>query len=79
MSFKVMNTRCDQCLFGPDKIVSNARRSQILRDIRRKDCHFICHKTDDVCCRGYWDQNGGGQLGRIASRLGAVKFVEHVE
>ncbi|MCX7320405.1 MAG: hypothetical protein NT113_13250 [Hyphomicrobiales bacterium] len=75
MTFKVMLERCDQCLFGPDKIVSNARRSQILREIRAKDNHFICHKTKDVACRGDFDQNGCGQMGRIAGRLGAIAFV----
>jgi hypothetical protein len=78
--FKVMKERCDQCLYGPDKIVSNARRAQILRDIKRKDNHFICHKATiaghDVCCRGDWDQRCGGQLGRIAGRLNAVQFVD---
>lgn len=73
--FKVMAERCEQCLFGPNKIVSNARRSQILRDIRREDSHFICHKLDDVACRGDWDQNGCGQMGRIASRLRMIEWV----
>lgn len=79
MPFKVMNERCDQCLFGENKIVSNARRAQIIREIRRKDCHFICHKASisgqDVACRGDWDQLGCGQMGRIAGRIGAVQFV----
>jgi hypothetical protein len=77
---KVMEERCDQCLYGPNKIVSNARRSQIIRDITRKDCHFICHKASiagqDVACRGDFDQRGCGQLGRIMGRLGAIEFVK---
>lgn len=75
MAFKVMSERCNQCLFGENKIVSNARRSQIIREIQRKDNHFVCHKTNDVACRGDWDQFGCGQMGRIAGRLGAVEFV----
>lgn len=79
MTFKVMAERCDGCLYGPDKIVSNERRSQIILDVTRKDCHFVCHKASikkqDVACRGDWDQRGCGQLGRIAGRLGAVEFV----
>ena len=78
--FKVMKERCDQCLYGPDKIVSDKRRAQILRSLKQRDNHFICHKAtiagQDVCCRGDWDQRGGGQLGRIADRLNAVKFVD---
>ena len=75
MTFKVMERRCDQCLYGPDKIVSNARRAEIIREITRKDCHFICHKSHDIACRGDWDQRGCGQLGRIMRRLQAVEFV----
>ncbi|MET3481497.1 hypothetical protein [Methylobacterium sp. 1973] len=76
---KVMSERCNQCLFGPDKIVSNERRAEILRDLRRRDSHFICHKASiagvDIACRGDWDQNGCGQLGRIMGRLGGIEFV----
>lgn len=79
MTFKVMEERCDQCLYGPDKIVSNKRRSEIIREITRKDNHFVCHKAtiagQDVACRGDWDQRGCGQLGRIAGRLGMIEFV----
>jgi hypothetical protein len=79
MSFKVMAERCNECLYGPNKIVSNQRRSAIIREIERKDNHFVCHKAtivgQDVACRGDWDQRGCGQLGRIAGRLNAVKFI----
>jgi hypothetical protein len=78
--FKVMKDRCDQCLYGPDKIVSDRRRKQILNDLRKRDDWFVCHKAtiagQSVCCRGDFDQRGGGQLGRIAGRLGAVQFVD---
>ncbi len=77
---KVMKERCDQCLYGPNKIVCNARRAEILRDVKRRDSFFICHKgsmvDEDICCAGDWEKNGGGQLGRIMGRLGAVEFVE---
>ena len=71
--FEVMAERCDQCLYGPNRIVSKARFNDILADIERKDCHFICHKATiqnrDVCCRGDWDTRGGGKLGRFAKWL----------
>lgn len=76
--FQVMAERCDQCLYGPNKIVSNARRKEILTDIERADCHFICHKAtiagQDICCRGDWDVRGGGKVGRFAKWLN--HFVE---
>jgi hypothetical protein len=83
VTFAVMAERCDQCLFGPDKIVSNERRAEILRGIRAEDGHFICHKASIAgvvaACRGDWDRNGCGQLGRIMGRLGAVRFVAEDE
>ena len=80
MPFAVMKERCDQCLFGKDKIVSNARRAELLRDIKRRDSYFVCHKASiagvEIACRGDYDQNGCGQMGRIAGRLGAIQFVD---
>ncbi|MDD2878713.1 MAG: hypothetical protein PHZ23_15960 [Acidiphilium sp.] len=86
--FEVMSKACDQCLLSPRKIVSDARRRQIMRDTVRKDCSFICHKASisgrDVACRLHYDATGGGQLARIAGRFGMVRFVdpetlEHVD
>ena len=77
--FKVMENRCDECLFGKDKIVSNKRRAEIIRGLDREDSYFICHKAtiagQRIACRGDWDQRGCGQLGRIAGRCNAVEFV----
>lgn len=80
MSFKVMQRPCDQCLLSKNKIVPNASRYAILRKARAKDSFFVCHKATiaglEVVCRGYFDAYGGGQLGRIAERLGCLEFVE---
>lgn len=80
MTFKVMAERCNQCLYGPDKIVSDRRRKEILREINRKDSHFICHKAtiegQSVACRGDWDQRACGRIGRIAGRVGMIEFVD---
>lgn len=36
----------------------------------------ICHHSNDVCCRGFWDRHKNEfQLGQIAQRLGMVEFV----
>lgn len=77
--FTVMKERCGECLYGPNKIVSNARRREILQEVHARDGYFVCHKASLVgktaCCHGNWESHGGGQLGRIAGRLGAVQFV----
>lgn len=77
--FKVMKDRCKECLYGKNKIVSNATRAEILRKIEREDGRFECHKGTIagvvVYCRGDWDKRSCGQLGRIAGRLNVVEFV----
>lgn len=79
MTFKVMDRQCDQCLYGPNKIVREGRRREILRDVHARDGYFECHKGtmlgEKVCCRGDFDAFGGGQLGRIMDRLNAIEFV----
>lgn len=71
--FKVMAERCDQCLYGRNRIVNKTRFQEIIATLDRKDNHFICHKAtiagQDVCCRGDWDTRGGGRLGRFAKWL----------
>lgn len=39
----------------------------------------ICHHSDDVCCRGFWDRHKDHfTLGQLAQRLHCVEFV-HVD
>ena len=82
MTFKVMAKQCDQCLFSKNRIVSLARKREVLAECARNDAHFICHKASiagdqDVCCRGFYDKDpGASNLMRIAGRLGAVEFVK---
>lgn len=77
--FKVCAKQCDQCLFGPNRIVSGNRAAQIVKDTTRQDRHFICHKAtikgEDVACRG-WYERFSSNLSRIAQRLNAVQFVK---
>ena len=72
--FKVKKEKCDRCLFSPDKIVSNERRLGILSDCKNNDSHFICHKEDDVCCRGFYE-TGSTNMIRISQRMGWIEEV----
>jgi hypothetical protein len=76
--FQVMAERCGQCLFGPDKIVSDARRQEVVRECRRSGRHFICHKSSvvgkHVCCRGFYDAQLV-PIVQVAKRLEVVMFV----
>jgi len=81
MTFKVMSKQCDQCLFSKNKIVSDARMRQVLKECARTDTHFVCHKSSMVkgtaCCRGFYDRDpDASNLMRIAGKLGAVEFVK---
>lgn len=76
--FEVMSRKCDQCLLSPARIVPVARMRQIVRDCRRRDVSFICHKSPDgreIACRGHFD-TGVGQLARIARRFRMITEVE---
>jgi hypothetical protein len=80
--FKVQKKQCNQCLFGPNKIVSDARRRQIIKDCVEEDTYFNCHKgtikgIDSLCCRGFWDAfKDRFNLGRVIQRLGGPKEVQ---
>lgn len=71
---------CSQCLFSKNKIVSEQRKTQILKEIKKEQSFFVCHKSSaeggQVCCRGFYEKMGDeSQMVRIAGRLGILKFV----
>jgi hypothetical protein len=76
---EICEKRCDQCLFTDNRIVSKTRMAEIIRDCRRNDTHFQCHKHTiagaDVMCRGFYETQPPSQMTRIAQRLGMVRFV----
>jgi hypothetical protein len=76
--FKVTENRCSECLFSPNKIVSDKRRKVVLNDCRSKDSYFICHKATaaghDICCKGFYETQTCNLI-RIAQRLDVVRFV----
>lgn len=78
-TFLVQRRHCDECLFSEEKIVSDERREEVLRECQQFNTHFICHKAStkdlDVCCRGFFDE-GRDARSRLANQLGLVEFVE---
>lgn len=55
---RIMSKRCDECLMTPNKIVSDARKDEVLAECDRRNCLFNCHKAtiaggQDVACRGH--------------------------
>lgn len=81
--FLIASRRCDQCLFGPNKIVSDSRKEDVLRGCEAQDRHFVCHKSsirdpeEGMVCRGFYEvHRGTGQGLRIAERLGIAAFAD---
>ena len=71
---KVCETQCNQCLFSENRIVSDARARQIIAECSRNDSYFICHKTKDAVCRGFYDRFSTNLI-RIMQRLNGIEFV----
>jgi hypothetical protein len=77
--YELMARQCSQCLMGPNKIVSNRRKAQILRETIAKDCQFICHKSPNgrrISCAGHDERTGGGQMARLAERLDMIVLID---
>lgn len=76
---KVMRDKCVECLFSENRIVRPGRMADIIKDCRKTDNHFICHKATlkntEAVCRGFYDTQTS-QMIRIAGRLNAIEFVE---
>lgn len=80
---EVQKSKCNQCLFTKNKIVSNARKKDIIETCINNRTHFICHKDqlsgdgrDELVCRGYYDKLGHhSQMIRICERINMIKFV----
>jgi hypothetical protein len=70
--------RCGQCLTSRGRIVSGERAAELIRDCRRKDVHFVCHKGSaaglNLHCRGVHDR-----FPCLAYRFGVAIGVKVVE
>jgi hypothetical protein len=78
---KICERMCDQCLYSKNKIVGDARRDEILRNLGNGDDYFICHKAsivnEKVMCRGYYEANKDSSLLIILGRhLSTIRFVD---
>ena len=79
--FKVGRNPCKQCLLSKNKIVSDERRAEILKECLSSGTHFICHKASiddkDICCAGFFAKfkNDIPKI-QIFERLGMIKKVD---
>lgn len=77
MGLKVYKDCCKNCLLSKDRIVSPKRAKEIVSGCSKNQTHFICHKSDNVVCKSFYDKLGYvSQMVRIAQRLNAIEFIE---
>lgn len=73
--FRVYKQACKECLFSKNRIVSPKKASLLLREIRIKDTHFVCHKAtmrgEEICCRKFYDTQDTTPL-QLAKRFEAM-------
>ena len=73
MTFKVQERMCASCIYRTD---SPLDLDGLESDAQNHDSWRICHHSDDVCCRGFWEHHSNHfNMGRIAQRLNMVEFV----
>jgi len=75
----VAEKRCSECLISANKIVSDDRRDELLKELAESGRAFICHRAsmagEYIVCRGFYDQ--GLSLSVVLARqLGAARFVQ---
>ncbi len=75
--FKVQKKVCSTCIYHKDSALDLVVLEDQVRDkYGGFKGHRICHHSDDVCCRGFWNRHKDKfQMGQIAQRLKMVLFV----
>lgn len=80
MTFKVQKRMCATCIYRPGL---GWDLKTLIAQITDKhgflNGHRVCHHSNDVCCRGFWEAHKDDfQMGQLAQRLNFVEFV-HVD
>jgi len=77
--YKVFDSPCSTCLFGPNKIVSEARKKEVIKNCLSRNSHFICHEATknnhDIACRGFFDRYSTN-LERMCGRIGMIFMIQ---
>ena len=72
--FRVQKKMRSTCIFKPECTLNLDR---LVKTAIKNDTYRVCHHSDEACCRGFWERyKDSFNLGRIAQRLNAVRFVE---
>jgi hypothetical protein len=84
---RVMKKACRECLFTPNRLVSEERKNQLIEE--SKDSFFICHegtqRGQTICCRNFYERykdiSQGLKMAQFLNMLhpGMIQFVEPEE
>lgn len=79
--FLVYNKPCNQCLFSKNKIVSDDRYHEIIKECLAEQRHFLCHKSTiqnkHICCHAFYKKHEKDVWYiTLAKKLNMVKFVK---
>lgn len=77
-AFKVQAKPCPTCIYRKDSPLDLRKLEGDVADPYGGFVgHRICHHSNDVCCRGFWNRHKNKfALGQVAQRLGLVRFVK---
>lgn len=71
---------CATCIYRPDSTLNIKKLEADVADPHMPGFfkgHRICHHSNDVCCRGFWEAHKDHfTAGQLAQRLNLVQFVD---
>lgn len=78
--FKVQDRMCNTCIYRKDSPLELKKLEGQIADGHGGFNSFrVCHHSNDVCCRGFWNRHKDqSAIGQVAQRMGLVDFV-HVD
>lgn len=75
----VCESKCDQCLFSKNRVVSKERMKEIIQLTLLANTHFTCHKgtikNQNIACAGWVERYGSTWL-TLAKSLNLIKFIK---
>jgi hypothetical protein len=77
---EVQKQMCNECLFSNNKIVSDARKKQIIQDCKDNNNYFICHKSSiaggKAECHGFYKNKANPIVTKMLEDTGCIEFVD---
>jgi len=76
---QVQKQKCSECLISKNKIVSDARKKQIIQGCKDDGKYFICHKSSiaggEAECHGFYKTHNPA-VSKMLEDAGLIEFVD---